>query len=713
MAHPFPQHFFVLAALAGGIIFSGDAWPLVAQETAGQETRPQEENGEEPPPPVEVLSEALESAPPTENTSDAEKVAALAQSIEETEQHLQRLRQVLTLQEQEVKAATTSFRDLDEQYEQQRAAAEDAPQPDAPPTELERRRQLAEERLELAVQGRRNLQEQTRLIEQKLEQERAAYDRLTSGEEYEDPAADTASPQSGSAARTNGAGNGTPGTATPGMAAPPQSPAAAESSTDSPSGTPAVPGLPTLAAGPATTTPQAAIEPPPAEVLKAQEEATSAQREAARAEEELAGVEQRLNILEREIKLKRDAIQSVRQQMQNAEETRSAQQAELEAKTSEAAPEETLQELRDQIAASDARHEGANRGLQHLAMALDRLQSQRAVLLAEQVATLRAAEEKRREAEAKLEDFEELQDPLHPRNVINWFTTRGPKILWIILAAVVLHFLLWVLRPKIVYFSLRRSRRGDKQDRKGRAQTIVDTFYTTATAAIYLLAALTALDAAGIPVAPLLGGAAVVGLAVAFAAQNLIKDYFTGFMILVEDQYVVGDVVKITGADIPGISGSVERITLRMTALRDLEGTLHFIPHGNVTAVSNLTHGWSRAVFDIRLPYREDPRPAIDAIIQLGHELREDPELGELILEDLEMLGVDTFGESAITVKFLIKTFPLQQWKVKREMLHRIQRRFEELDIEIPYPHRTILYRPDSDGHAYPNHDFGGASHRK
>jgi small-conductance mechanosensitive channel len=185
-----------------------------------------------------------------------------------------------------------------------------------------------------------------------------------------------------------------------------------------------------------------------------------------------------------------------------------------------------------------------------------------------------------------------------------------------------------------------------------------------------------------------MGGAAVVGLAVAFGAQNLVRDYFTGFMILLENQYDINDVVKIAG-----VAGLVERITLRVTILRDLEGVVHFVPNGQITTVSNLTHGWSRVVLDIGVAYKEDVDRVMKAIADVGKEVRYDPNFRHLILEDLEVLGVDAFTDSAVIIKAIVKTRPLQQWTVKRAMMRRLKKKFDELGIEIPYPHRKIFHQ--------------------
>jgi small conductance mechanosensitive channel len=140
----------------------------------------------------------------------------------------------------------------------------------------------------------------------------------------------------------------------------------------------------------------------------------------------------------------------------------------------------------------------------------------------------------------------------------------------------------------------------------------------------------------------------------------------------------------------------VEHISLRTTVLRDLEGVVHFIPHGTITTVSNLTHGWSRALFDIDIAYTEDIDRVMEVLLALGRALRQDPMYGPLILDDPEMLGVDVLADSSVILKFFLKTRPLQQWTVKREMLRRIKNKFDELGIEIPYPHQTVHHRYDS-----------------
>jgi small conductance mechanosensitive channel len=217
------------------------------------------------------------------------------------------------------------------------------------------------------------------------------------------------------------------------------------------------------------------------------------------------------------------------------------------------------------------------------------------------------------------------------------------------------------------------------RESEDRAETLVGVFRNTMSALILCGGVLMLLDEVGIPIVPLMGGAAVFGLAVAFGAQNLIKDYFTGFMVLLEDQYAVNDMVRING-----IEGKVERITLRMTVLRDQGGTAHFVPHGVITTVSNASHGWSRATVEIGVAYREDTDRVMKVLREVCAEVRREQHFGSLILEEPDMLGVDRLDDSAVVLKFLVKTKPMKQGDVKRELLRRIKRRFDELGIATP-----------------------------
>ncbi|MGB3111655.1 MAG: mechanosensitive ion channel family protein [Candidatus Omnitrophota bacterium] len=194
------------------------------------------------------------------------------------------------------------------------------------------------------------------------------------------------------------------------------------------------------------------------------------------------------------------------------------------------------------------------------------------------------------------------------------------------------------------------------------------------------------LDNFGMNLAPLLAGAGIVGIAFGFGGQYLIRDLINGLFILLEGQYRIKDVVKIGE-----YGGLVEDINLRITTLRDLAGRVIIIPNGEVKTVVNFTREYAQALLNIGVAYKENVDRVMDVIKEIGKEMRQDPYFGKLIIGDLEMLGVDDFADSQVTIKFRIKTLPIKQWEVSREFRRRLKNRFDELDIEIPFPHR-ILY---------------------
>jgi small conductance mechanosensitive channel len=279
-----------------------------------------------------------------------------------------------------------------------------------------------------------------------------------------------------------------------------------------------------------------------------------------------------------------------------------------------------------------------------------------------------------------------------PHAIWEWLARTGPRLLAVLLVMAVLWRLSRVVGGRIAGGWVRRSEPGEEIQRQQRAETLRRVFQNTADLVIIVFAVLAVLDILGVNVTVLLGGAAVIGAAVAFGSQNLIKDFFSGFMILIENQYSVGNVVRIAN-----VTGVVEDITLRMTVLRDEEGAVHFVPHGQVTLVSNLTHGWSRAVLRISIGYGEDADRAMSALMQVARELQGDEQFGQFIVGDPEMQGIDAFGDSAVVIKLLVTTKPLKQWAVKRELLRRIKRKFDELGIEIPFP-QMVLHQMGPEG---------------
>ena len=284
--------------------------------------------------------------------------------------------------------------------------------------------------------------------------------------------------------------------------------------------------------------------------------------------------------------------------------------------------------------------------------------------------------------------IEYLRSPFSAHRLYSFIINKGPALL----ITLVLLFLFWAgMRWLIVRLLRGLSDRHfvSKKEREERIDTLSRAIRSGLTVLVSFIGFVTILSIVGIDISVLLGGAAVFSLAIAFGAQSLVKDFFTGFMILTENQYRVGNVVEINH-----ITGTVEDISLRTTILRDLHGVAHFIPHGEIKAVSNRTHHWSQVALEIAIAYKENVDEVMKVVSAIAKELKGDEELGQYITGEPEMLGVDELADSAVIIKILIRTKPSRQWVIKRELLRRIKNRFDELGIEIPFPHRTI-YRGD------------------
>lgn len=220
-----------------------------------------------------------------------------------------------------------------------------------------------------------------------------------------------------------------------------------------------------------------------------------------------------------------------------------------------------------------------------------------------------------------------------------------------------------------------------------RVETIVRLIKQACLIALWLTFGLVIIREFGIDIGPIIASAGVVGLAIGFGAQNLVRDIISGFFIILENQIRVGDVAILNGT-----GGLVERINFRTTVLRDLGGVVHIFPNGIITTLSNLTNGWSAYVFDIGVAYKENTDHVIEVMQEVGKTMREDEKFGKSMLEDLDVFGVDKFDDSSIVIKGRIKTKPIKQWEVGREFLRRVKYAFDENNIEIPFPHQSIYF---------------------
>ena len=242
------------------------------------------------------------------------------------------------------------------------------------------------------------------------------------------------------------------------------------------------------------------------------------------------------------------------------------------------------------------------------------------------------------------------------------------------------------LRTRIVSHMVVQ-RGGSDIELEKRAATLSGIIRTTLAVMIWITAIVMALKEAGFDIGPILAGAGVIGLAVGFGAQTLVQDVISGMFLLLENQLRVNDVAVLNGT-----GGLVEAINLRTTVLRGLDGTVHVFRNGAVTTLANMTHGYSYYVFDIEVAYKEDTDRVIDVVRGIATEMQGEEKFQHIILEPLEVLGVDKFADSSVVIKARFKTAPIQQWTVGREMNRRIKKKFDEVGIEIPFPHTSIYF---------------------
>ncbi len=234
-------------------------------------------------------------------------------------------------------------------------------------------------------------------------------------------------------------------------------------------------------------------------------------------------------------------------------------------------------------------------------------------------------------------------------------------------------------------------------ERTARERTLLPLLRNAILIVLIVVVGLIVLSELGLNIAPLLAAAGVVGIAIGFGSQKLVQDVINGLFILFEDTISVGDVV-----DVAGHRGLVESLSVRNLTLRDLEGNVHTVPFSEVATIRNMSKEFSFALLEVGIAYRENVAEVIEVLKQIGAELEADPSIGALILEPIEILGLDEFGDSAIIVKARLKTVPLKQWSVRRAYNLRMKERFDELGIEIPFPHMTLYFGEDKAGRAPP-----------
>ena len=223
-----------------------------------------------------------------------------------------------------------------------------------------------------------------------------------------------------------------------------------------------------------------------------------------------------------------------------------------------------------------------------------------------------------------------------------------------------------------------------------RAKTIGSLLKSIITGVLVAIFGTMVLDEIGVNIAPIIASAGIIGLALGFGAQSLVKDFLSGIFMILEDQYGVGDVVDVGEA-----SGTVEAVSLRITRLRDVNGTVWYVPNGEIVRVGNMSQNWARTVLDINVSYGEDLTRVRRVLQDVAHDLWEDEDFKNVVIEEPEVWGVESLGIDGVTVRVTLKTAPLEQWSVAREMRQRIKARFDHEGIEIPFPQRVVWNRQE------------------
>lgn len=282
--------------------------------------------------------------------------------------------------------------------------------------------------------------------------------------------------------------------------------------------------------------------------------------------------------------------------------------------------------------------------------------------------------------------FEQWLERLGP-----WAVEHGTRILIIIVIAFILEKISCRIISKTVRVTVRSNHFSTKEAERQRENTLTRIFNWTARILILVIGTLMVMQEIGIAIGPVLASVGIVGLALGFGGQYLIRDIISGLFIILENQYRIGDVVDFDGTD-----GSVINITLRMTTLKNMDGNIHHVPHGEIKKVTNMTKDFSKINLNIRVSYESDLQQVIDVINTVGLLMTQDPEWKDKLISPPVFLRVDDFLDYAIVVKVVGDTQPFQQWNITGELRKRIKIAFDEAGIVMPYPQRVIHFPPQA-----------------
>lgn len=275
-------------------------------------------------------------------------------------------------------------------------------------------------------------------------------------------------------------------------------------------------------------------------------------------------------------------------------------------------------------------------------------------------------------------------------SAIGWVVDVVPALLLIAVMAIISLRMISLLvnrLHKLMLLHLKRSKTLDIEEEEKRVDTLSGIVGSALRVVLWAMVVMLVLRQMGIDIGPIIAGAGIIGLAVGFGAQELVRDFISGFFMLLENQVRAGDVAIVNGT-----GGLVEHVGLRTIVLRDVGGVVHIYQNGKIDTLSNMTKEWSAMIFDIGVAYKEDTDKVMDVMRRVDEELRSTEDFKDFILEPLEIYGVDAFAASSVVIKARLKTKPIKQWSVGREFRRRLKKAFDAEGIEIPFPHQTIYW---------------------
>jgi small-conductance mechanosensitive channel len=661
---------WVAALLCCSLIAS----PAIAQTDAGADAGERSEAVAEAGPDADgggsggtggVDADASADELPPEAASDAKRMVRIRKVIELDTQHLRWLRSELRSRTKWFDNLAAAMAELSQERSDKREQLEaledvadsDATQVEALRAELEELNEdykLFDTQTDLALTAEKAVKEQIEALEAKLVIEKRALGELTGEIQIEVPEPDAPAAEPTQAAK--------PGRSLP-LPLPlplPSQPAPA----------------PREAQSSSTMT---------AAQLHAHKVLMEAEREVQIAKIALSEFVERKQALERQIRFEEGLAETHTKEVENLTHALEAFGARLEKYREAEAPSDKIRRLEDGIRAITSTIKESDDDEETRAAYIESLRERLLRLGEAQLRVTNVVDEKETAADKTRDHIVWLESPIHPQNIAHWAEERGPRMLLVIAAA--LFLLIFVqLSARGIARALVGRRRGPRSGGTGRADTLAFSFRSASRVVIVVLGVLLVVQEAGVDITTVLGGAAILGVAIAFGAQDMMKDYFSGFLILLEDQYQLGDLVTIRG-----ITGTVESVNMRVTVLRDLEGRVHFIPNGEIDRVTNRTYGWGRPVFEIPVRFDEDLDRVIETLIDVAKGLAQDPDWQGSIIGDPDMLGVDKFTDYGVVIKFMVKTQPDKLFVVRREMLRRIAKRLNELGIQITVPQRMFV----------------------